>query len=93
MKDQSSPVKQWISAVLACWIPGCQAASPPEPPPEPDHLVADIAKVNAELLACMQRENDRLREERNELGAKIRAVREEASVLAGTPPRKPKRQP
>lgn len=66
-------------------------ATPPAPPPEPDHLAEDIAKLNAELLACMQRENARLQQERDDLDAKIRVALEEAAVLASEAQRNPRK--
>jgi hypothetical protein len=81
-------VKQYVLALGACLFLGCESA-PPGPPPEPDHLAADIAQLNADLLACMRRENDRLREEKAELDARINAAIVEATVLA-TKPTKPR---
>ena len=91
-KDPVSPVKQHILVAMALSFLACEAA-PPVPPPEPDHLVKDIAKLNADLLACMQRENDRLRQDRDDLEAKIRIALVEAAVLASEAPKKPRRQP
>lgn len=80
-----------VAVVVAAWsVFGCEA-TPPVPPPEPDHLAADIAKLDSDLLACMQRENDRLRAERDELDTKIAAARREAyELLAGATAKKPK---
>jgi hypothetical protein len=88
-----SGMKQWIPAVLTWSLLGCQAA-PPEPPPEPDHLVADIAKLGSDLLACEQRENVLLHEKKDDLDAKIAAAKAEAlELLARAPQRKSTVQP
>jgi hypothetical protein len=74
-------VKQYVLTLGAWLFLGCESA-PPAPPPEPDHLAADISQLNADLLACMRRENERLRDEKAALDAKINAAIVEATVLA-----------
>jgi len=91
-------VKQYVLVVGAWLLLGCESAPPPPPPaPAEPNLAAAIAELNADLLACMRRENDRLREEKVALDAKINAAIEEAATLqaaalASAQPRKPKRE-
>ena len=85
-------MKYYVLIVTALLFLCCEAA-PPAAPPEPDHLAEDIAKLNADYLACMRRENERLRQEVDDLDAKIRIALEEAAVLASQPPKRSKKQP
>ena len=89
-------MKQYVLVVGAWLLLGCESAPPPPAPAEPN-LAAAIAELNADLLACMRRENDRLREEKVAIDAKINAAIEEAATLqaaalASAQPRKPKRE-
>lgn len=73
-------MKQLTLAILAWALLGCEAP-PIVPPPEPSHLAEDIAKLNADFLACMRRENELLREKKAELDVEINKAIEEARTL------------
>lgn len=79
-------MKQYVLVIGAWLFFGCESAQPLPAPAEPN-LAAAIAELNADLLACMQRENDRLREEKAALDAKIAAALDEAAALATKPTR------
>lgn len=78
-----------LVAITVVLFFGCESAPLPPAPPEPN-LAAAIAELNADLLACMRRENDRLREEKAALDAKIAAKVVEAEELAKTLSKTPK---
>lgn len=88
-------MKQYILLPMALLFLCCESTppEPPEPPPEPDHLAADIAELNAAYLACMNRENERLRADIAVLDVKIAAKLEEAAALVSAQTRKPRKQP
>ena len=71
-----NPVKQWVTAVLAGSLLGCQA-EPPEPLPKPDHLLEDVKRIGEELRACQQAEIDRKRGEVAMLNAQIASTKKE----------------
>lgn len=78
-----------LVAITALLFFGCEAAPPPPAPAEPS-LAASIAELNANYVACMRRENDRLRQEKLALDAKIAAKVVEAEDLAKTLSKTPK---
>ena len=88
-------MKQLALMSLTWGLCGCEAAPPPAPEPELDSLEADISEISKELLACEQRENDRLRAELTALDVDIAKARQEAAelLLTSGPNRKPKRKP
>jgi hypothetical protein len=79
MKDRPRPVKQWILAVLAWSLLGCETA-PPEPPPAPGSLAGDWKQIGEELIARRQAENDRMRREKTVLEAKIAEAKEQIAA-------------
>lgn len=74
-----STLKQWLPAVLALSFLGCQAAQP-EPPPEPDHLLEDVTRLGAELHACQEAEQARLRKEAATLDVEITEAKAQISA-------------
>jgi len=73
-------MKQLMLAILAWSLLGCEAP-PIAPSPEPSHLAEDVAKLNADFLACLQRENELLREKKVALDVEIGKAIEEARAL------------
>lgn len=67
-------MKQWVPAVLAWSLLGCEAA-PPEPTPVPDHLVEDVKRLGADLLACREAERERLQKEKAALDLELAAAK------------------
>lgn len=77
-----APLKQWVPAILAWSLLGCQTA-PPEPAPEPDHLVEDVQRLGAELLACRQAEHERLLKEAAALDVELAKAKTEIAAYRG----------